>query len=193
MNKQQHKQYTRYIHPFIMCIPSFNFVGLTVPVKNVTKYSMFENWKEKWISSSLITVYTIHPPIVHVCTKFQLCSQFLWKVWQNLSSESITESQNDGRIRQIQYSPPFSKRGCKVIMTNNDLHCYQFYLCFEIVAPGTFCDRKQIAIMQLSFAEIASHAVRTVKLFQTLNCVILSKLNEPKGMANSVNGDLTVP
>ena len=42
---------------------------------------MFENWRERKMkkiteqicsSSCLILVYTIHPPIVHVCTKFQL-------------------------------------------------------------------------------------------------------------------------
>ena len=42
------------------------------------KILIFENWRERkikkgWISSSsLFVVYTLHPPIVHVCTNFQL-------------------------------------------------------------------------------------------------------------------------
>ena len=67
--------YTRYIQPLSMCAPSFNFLGLTVPEKSVMKTLIFEYWRKKikeWISSSsLILVYTIHPPTVHVCTKFQ--------------------------------------------------------------------------------------------------------------------------
>ena len=71
--------YTRYICPLSMCIPSSNLLGLTVPEKSVTKN--FNVWKferkkneeiKEWISnSSLIPVYTIHLPTVHMCTKFQ--------------------------------------------------------------------------------------------------------------------------
>ena len=65
-----------------MSIPSFKFVGLTVPDKSVRK--KFNVWKlermknegikEQISSRSLILVYTIHIPTVHVCTKFQLHS-----------------------------------------------------------------------------------------------------------------------
>ena len=61
-----------------MSVPSFNFLGLAIPERSVTKILMFENWRERneeiknQVSSSiLILVYTIHPPIVHVCNKFQ--------------------------------------------------------------------------------------------------------------------------
>ena len=70
--------YTRYIHPLSMCASSFNFLCLTVPEKSVKKILILEYWRKKkekikgWISSSsLILVYTIHPPTVHVGTKFQ--------------------------------------------------------------------------------------------------------------------------
>ena len=71
--------YTLYICPLSMCVQSFNLLGLIVPEKSVTK--IFNVWKlerkknEKIKgmnkSSSMIPVYTIHPPIVHVCNKFQ--------------------------------------------------------------------------------------------------------------------------
>ena len=60
-------------------VPSFN-LGLTVPEKSVTKNfnvrKLERKKNEKKIkgqisSSSLIPVYTIHLPTVHVCTKFQ--------------------------------------------------------------------------------------------------------------------------
>ena len=64
-------RYTRYIHPLSMCAPSFNLLGLTVPEKSVTK--IFNVWilekekiKGRISSGSLILVYTIHPPTVHV-------------------------------------------------------------------------------------------------------------------------------
>ena len=72
-------RYTRYICPLSMCVPSFNLLGLTVPEKSVTK--SFNVWKLEGkkneeiqgqiSSSSLIPVYTIHPPNVHMCTKSQ--------------------------------------------------------------------------------------------------------------------------
>ena len=69
--------YTWYIHPLSTSVPSFNFLGLTVPEKSVTK--IFNFWtlerkknKGQIRSSSLIAVHTIHPPVVHVCIKFQL-------------------------------------------------------------------------------------------------------------------------
>ena len=50
--------------------------------KNMRKIIMFENCKKNeeimvWISSSsLIPVYMTYTPIVHVCTKFQLCRPY---------------------------------------------------------------------------------------------------------------------
>ena len=62
--------------PLSSCAPSFNLLGLTVPEKSVTK--IFNVWtleKEKIkgqiSSSSLILVYMIHSPTVHMCTKSQ--------------------------------------------------------------------------------------------------------------------------
>ena len=62
-----------------LSVPSFNLLGLTVPEKSVTKiFLMLENCRERKMknkgmnkSSSLIPIYTIHPPIVHMCNKFQ--------------------------------------------------------------------------------------------------------------------------
>ena len=77
-------RYTRYTYPLSMCVPSFNFLGLTVPEKNVMK--KFNVWKlerkkneeiKGRISiSSLTFVYTKHSPTVNVCTKFQLCRPY---------------------------------------------------------------------------------------------------------------------
>ena len=72
-------QYTRYIHPFSMCVTSFNLPGLTVPEESVTKNFLvwkLERKKNKGIKgqisrSSLILVHKIHLSIVHVCTMFQ--------------------------------------------------------------------------------------------------------------------------
>ena len=71
--------YILYICPLSMCVPSFNFQGLTVPEKSVTKH--INIWKlerkkneeiKRWLCcSSLIPVHTIHLPTVHMCTKFQ--------------------------------------------------------------------------------------------------------------------------
>ena len=36
-------RYTKYIHPLSTCVPSFNFLGLIVPKKIVTK--IFNVWK----------------------------------------------------------------------------------------------------------------------------------------------------
>ena len=80
MNKQQ--QPDSGIHDTsahcLMCVPSFNLQGLTVPEKRVMKNFNVENWRKKneeikgqISSSSLIPVHMIHLPIVHVCTKFQ--------------------------------------------------------------------------------------------------------------------------
>ena len=72
-------RYTRYICQLSMCVPSFKLLGLKVPEKSVTKkinawkFGEKEKWKNNGTnkSSSMIPVYTIHPPIVHVCNKFQ--------------------------------------------------------------------------------------------------------------------------
>ena len=48
-----------------MCVTGFNFVTLIVSC---------EKCDEKFSLMALIPVYTIHPPIVHVFTKFQLYS-----------------------------------------------------------------------------------------------------------------------
>ena len=59
-------------------VPSFNLLGFTVPDKNWRKISILENWSNRkmqeikgQICSSLIPLYTIHPPTVHMCYKFQ--------------------------------------------------------------------------------------------------------------------------
>ena len=95
-------QYTRYICPLSMCVQSFNLLGLTVPEKSVTKN--FNVWKLErkkneeikwWISSSsLIPVYTIHLPTVHVCTKFQSSrphSSWEKTVWRKMLFENWRE------------------------------------------------------------------------------------------------------
>ena len=74
MNKQQPDLYT--IHPPIVhvCTKFQLCVGLTIPKERATKKDdkilMFENWRERkskeQISSKLVPVYTIHPPIVNV-------------------------------------------------------------------------------------------------------------------------------
>ena len=65
-----------------MCISSFNFEGLTVSQKSVTKNLVLELERKKneeikdWIhvsTSSLIPVNTLRQYTVHVCTKFQMC------------------------------------------------------------------------------------------------------------------------
>ena len=63
-----------------MCVPSFNLLGLTVPEKSMTK--IFDVWKLERkknennkgtnMSSSMIPVYTIHPPIFHQVTSLNL-------------------------------------------------------------------------------------------------------------------------
>ena len=40
-------RYTQYIHPLFLCVPSFNFLGLTIPGRSATKFLMFENWRER--------------------------------------------------------------------------------------------------------------------------------------------------
>ena len=38
------------IHPpLFMCVPSFNFLGLTIPERSARKFLMFENWRERWM------------------------------------------------------------------------------------------------------------------------------------------------
>ena len=85
----------------------------TVPEKSVTK--IFNVWKlerkkneeiKGWISSSsLILVYMIHPPIVQVCPKFQLCRHH--SSWENcdknfhlkvLQNHRMTDSQGNSSI-----------------------------------------------------------------------------------------------
>ena len=62
-------QYTRYIHLFSTCVTSFNLLGLIVPEKTVTKN--FHVWIFERKKNEKIKGYTIHLPIVHMCTKFQ--------------------------------------------------------------------------------------------------------------------------
>ena len=113
--------------PTVHVRPSFNLLGLTVPEKSVTKN--FNVWKlarkkneeikGQISSSSLILVYTIHLFTVHVCTKFQSSRPHsFWAKWQKFSYERLWNDwmtewqwQNDGRTRQIQYSPHFFKAG----------------------------------------------------------------------------------
>ena len=72
-------RYTRYNCPLSTCVPSFNLLGLIVPEKSLTKDFNVWNLERKKneeiqgriTSSSLIPVYTIHLPTVHMCTKFQ--------------------------------------------------------------------------------------------------------------------------
>ena len=140
-----------------MCVPSFNLLLLTVPEESVTK--IFNVWKlerkKKWRnkgmnnSSSLIQVYTIHPPIVHVCTKFQ--PQGLNSSWEKcdekfsferLQNYGITEGQGKSSI-----APTFSKRGyneffsklrlkyfssfnIQSIISTNQMHFVAIHLCF---------------------------------------------------------------
>ena len=56
-----------------MCVPSVDFLGLTIPEKCDKIFNVWklEKKKNEVTSSSLILVYTIHPPIVHVYNKFQ--------------------------------------------------------------------------------------------------------------------------
>ena len=108
-----------------MSVPSFKFLGLTVPEKSVTKN--FNVWKlerkkneeikRRISSSSLNPLYTIHLPTVHVRTKFQSsrphsswekCDEIF--SFERLRNEGIAELQNDGRTWQIQYCPHFFKR-----------------------------------------------------------------------------------
>ena len=100
--------YTRCINPLSTCVPSFNLLGFTVSEKNVTK--TFNVWKQERKTneeikgqirrSSLIPVYTIHLPTVHVCTKFQSSRPHSsWEKWRKCSSERLrndrmTEWQN---------------------------------------------------------------------------------------------------
>ena len=76
--KRRNKGMNKHQQPDSTCVPSFNLLGLAVPEKSVTKILMFENCRKKnekvkgqISSSSLIPVYTIYMPTVHVCTKFQ--------------------------------------------------------------------------------------------------------------------------
>ena len=71
--------YTWYICPLSMCVPSINLSGLAVSEKSVTKN--FNNWrlerkkneeiKGQISSSSMIPVYMIHLPTVHMWTMVQ--------------------------------------------------------------------------------------------------------------------------
>ena len=129
INKQQ--QPDSGIHDtsthFYKCIPSFNFVGLKFLRKVWQKCLMIENWRKKNAeikgqisSSSQILVYTIihpllkcvpsvnfvlrttiHPAIVHVCTKFQLCPEK-----HNTSSHSPCVYQVSTLSWETQYIQP---------------------------------------------------------------------------------------
>ena len=55
-----------------MCVPTFNIVRLIVPEKSATKNEI----KRLINRNSLILVYTIQTPTVHVYTKFQLCRPY---------------------------------------------------------------------------------------------------------------------
>ena len=71
-------RYTRYIPSLFTCVPSFNLLGLTVPVKSQWLWRQIltiEHWRERKMKNKGMNkqqpVYTIHLPTVHVCTKFQ--------------------------------------------------------------------------------------------------------------------------
>ena len=96
MNSQQ-QQYKRYILSQSTCLTSFQYLGLTVPEKSVMKNCnlwKLERKMKKGMNKqqhSLIAVYTIHPPIFHVCTKFRLsrthnswekCDKILFENWR---------------------------------------------------------------------------------------------------------------
>ena len=128
-NKQQ--QLDSGIHdtrPLSMCVPSFNLLSLRVPEKSVTKY--FNVWKlerkeneeiKGQISiSSLIPVYMIHLPTVHVCTKFQSSRPHSsWEkcdekfLFERLRNDWITEWQNprmtENKANPVQ--PPLFQSG----------------------------------------------------------------------------------
>ena len=64
--------------PTVQVYTNSNLLGLTVPKKSDEKFQCWKLERKKneeikgWIgSSSLIPVYMIHLPTVHVCTKFQ--------------------------------------------------------------------------------------------------------------------------
>ena len=94
------------IRPLSTCIPSFNLLGLAVPQKKVTK--IFNVWKlerkkneeiKGWISSSSqILVYTIHPPIVQVYTKFQPSRPH--SSWEKCDEKFSLESLRNDRITE---------------------------------------------------------------------------------------------
>ena len=98
--------------------------------------------KEKWRnqgknkSSSLIPVNTIHPPIVHVYTKFQYsrphsswekCDEIF--SFERLRNDEMTESRND-RItewrmeRANPVAPTFSKRGYNYALVRRNIMIY---------------------------------------------------------------------
>ena len=80
MNKQQQPDSGKHdTSAHCTCVPSVNLLGHTVSEKSVTKNLYvwkLERKKNEEIKgriniSSLIPVYTIHLPTVHVCTMFQ--------------------------------------------------------------------------------------------------------------------------
>ena len=98
MNKQQ--QPDSGIHDTSahcpQCVPNFNLLGLTVPEKSVTKNfnaRKLERKKNEEIkgaisSSNLFSVYAIHLPTVHMCTKFQSSRP------HSVPGESVTKNSN---------------------------------------------------------------------------------------------------
>ena len=49
INKQQQPDSSIFICPLSACVPSFNFLGLTVPKKSVTTNFNVEKWRERKI------------------------------------------------------------------------------------------------------------------------------------------------
>ena len=126
-----------YTCPLSTCVPSFNLLGLKVSEKNVTKN--FNVWKLERkkneeikqrisSSSSLVPVYKIHLPIVHVCTKFQSSRPHSsWEKcneafsFKRLRNDCITEWQNhrvtEWRKDKANIAPTFQS-GATISMSN---------------------------------------------------------------------------
>ena len=113
-------RYTRYICPLSTWVPSSNLLGLTVPEKRVTKnvnvWKLERKKNEKKqqktkgqnMSSSMIPVHTIHPPIFHMCNKFEpsrahssweKCNEKIFLMFENWRERKI---KNKGTNKQQQ-------------------------------------------------------------------------------------------
>ena len=143
----QYQQYKRYIHLQSTCVTSFKYLGLTVPEKsvmkkfNVWKLERKKNEKKRWISSSsLIAVYTIHPPIVHVCTKFHLSRTHMYSSWKkcykNFNVGKLERKKNEEIKKRISSSlilvytihPPII-HVCNKFQPSRP-HCFFFFFFF---------------------------------------------------------------